>query len=114
MPARPLPARRLPALTLMAIAVVALSCAGCGRRGGLQPPDAGTADAPSPASARGLPQGVGLGGQAQPDPEAVREGDELAEAATPAGIGGAPLRTSKGAKRGYTIPKQPFILDPIL
>lgn len=108
------PAHRLPAVTLIAIALVAVACAGCGRRGGLQPPDGGAAEAPSPASARSLPQGVGIGGAAQPDPEAVRDGDELAEAATPAGNSGPPLRTSKGAKRGYTIPKQPFILDSIL
>lgn len=102
-----MPARRLPAATLIAVAVVSLACVGCGRRGGLQPPES----APAPSAAR---QGVGLGTQAAADPEAVREGDELAEAATPAGNAGVPLRTSKGAKRGYTIPKQPFILDPLL
>ncbi|MDO9427188.1 MAG: hypothetical protein Q7T93_10180, partial [Methylobacterium sp.] len=68
-----------------------------------------------PASPRALPQSVGLGGgAATPDPDAVRAGDELDAAAVP-GVGlEAPILTSRGAKRGYVVPKQPFFLDPLL
>ena len=110
-------ARRRAEISIV-IALLAASCAACGRRGGLQPPD-GRADVERsssavPASARSLPQGTGLAsGAAAPDPEAVRDGDELPVAAPPAGTN-APVQTTKGGKRGYTIPKGPFILDPIL
>lgn len=105
--------------TLIAIGLVALACTACGRRGALQPPDAGApverSSGSAPASARALPQSVGLGnGTAAPDPDAVREGDEVATAATPAVGVDVPVKTTRGARRGYTIPKQPFILDPIL
>lgn len=102
-----------------ALGLLALSCAACGRRGSLEPPDAGPSErnavSQGPASSRALPQGVGLGGgSAAPDPDAVRDGDEVAASATAPGLDSAPVRTSRGAKRGYTIPKQPFLLDPIL
>lgn len=103
----------------LGVGLIALACGGCGRRGALEPPGAATqersASAQTPASARALPTSVGLGGgSTAPDPDAVRDGEELAVSATPAGGDGAPVTTSKGAKRGYTIPKGPFILDPIL
>lgn len=109
-------------LTLLTAAGLALlACTACGRRGSLQPPDATASARPegsgttTPASPRSLPNSVGIGGgSASADPDAVREGDELGPSATAPGGDGPPVRTSKGAKRGYTIPKQPFILDPIL
>lgn len=51
------------------------------------------------------------------DSTAVADGDDLDPSAisgTPQAINEAPVQTSKGVKRGYTIPKQPFILDPLL
>lgn len=103
--------------------LAALALAGCGRRGALEPPPtAATSAKPAAsgtggavASPRGLPGSIGLGGgQAEPEPEAVRAGDELAASATPPSGTDAPVQTTKGAKRGYRIPKDPFILDPLL
>jgi len=112
---------RSPLLPIVATVLVVLCCTACGRRGSLQPPDAGlqakgAAATGAPATARGLPQSVGLGGgtAGAPDPEAVRDGDEVAQAATPAVGDAVPLQTTRGAKRGYVIPKQSFFLDPIL
>ncbi|KQT58609.1 hypothetical protein ASG52_20965 [Methylobacterium sp. Leaf456] len=95
---------RLPAL--IAIGLVALACTACGRRGGLQPP--GT------ASPRGLPTTSVGDRAAAPDPDAVQAGDELSPAAIPPGGDGVPVTTNRGGKRGYRIPKEPFILDAIL
>ena len=117
--------------TLSALALVALAVSACGRRGALEPPDAGTKPAkattqgttqgsttPGPATrtgARSLPQSTGLGGgTAEPDPLAVQAGDELSPSAIPPSGTEAPVETSRGAKRGYRIPKDPFLLDPLL
>ena len=113
--------------TLSALALVALAVSACGRRGALEPPDSGTkparataqaTTAPVPATrtgARSLPQSTGLGGgTAEPDPLAVRAGDELSPSAIPPSGTEAPVETSRGAKRGYRIPKDPFLLDPLL
>lgn len=95
---------------LVAVGLFALGCTACGRRGALEP-----ADAQGPASARTLPRSVGLGnGTAGPDPVAVQEGDEVAVSAVPATGDAVPVKTSRGAKRGYTVPKEPFFLDPLL
>lgn len=112
------------ALTLLAAIGLALTVSACGRRGALEAPVAsagpGTgmtagASAGATASPRQLPGSVGLGGgSATPDPDAVRAGDELSLSAVPAGGSEAPIETSRGAKRGYRVPKAPFILDPLL
>ena len=103
----------------LAIALAALlACAACGRRGALEGPG-GAVVAPAapvaaaPISARALPQSVGLGtglgtGTAVSDPNAVRSGDELAPSATAAGGVGVPLTTTRGARRGYRVPDEPF------
>ncbi|MGO4574272.1 LPS translocon maturation chaperone LptM [Microvirga sp. 2TAF3] len=67
--------------------VLALGLSACGRRGALEPP---------------------------PDPSAPQQ-----QSANPTGSQGviaSPIGTpsSKNAHRGYTIPKEPFILDPLL
>ncbi len=112
-----------PALKLLAAAgLVALAVSACGRRGALEPPQtAAPAAAAAPAASdavngrRTLPVSVGLGGGApEPDAASVRAGDELSEAAVPPGGTDAPVQTSRGARRGYRIPKEPFILDPLL
>ncbi|MCJ2142363.1 LPS translocon maturation chaperone LptM [Methylobacterium sp. E-066] len=111
-----------PALKLLAVSgLVALGVSACGRRGALEPPQTA---APTPTAQAGsdsvngrrtLPVSVGLGGGAEePTAEGVRTGDELSVAAVPPGGTGAPIETSRGAKRGYRIPKEPFILDPLL
>jgi predicted small lipoprotein YifL len=108
------------ALTLLAAIGLALTVSACGRRGALEAPVASAAPGPAApggatASPRQLPGSVGLGGgSATPDPDAVRAGDELSLSAVPAGGSEAPIETSRGAKRGYRVPKTPFILDPLL
>ncbi|MDP4021976.1 lipoprotein [Methylobacterium sp. NEAU 140] len=117
-----------PALTLLAAsALAALAVSACGRRGALEPPQAaalgpaaGAQAAPGAVpgvvqGARTLPDSVGLGGgRPEPDPTAVRAGDELSLSAVPPAGTEAPIQTSRGAKRGYRIPRDPFILDPLL
>ena len=110
-----------PALKLIAAAgLAALALTACGRRGALEPSQgaAPAKTAQSSAAANGsrtLPDGIGLGGgTAEPEASAVRSGDELALSAVPPSGTEAPVETSRGAKRGYRIPKEPFILDPLL
>ncbi len=112
------------ALMLLAAIGLALTVSACGRRGALEAPVArpgpgtgGTASASTSATAspRQLPDSIGLGGgSATPDPDAVRAGDELSLSAVAPGGSEAPIETSRGAKRGYRVPKAPFILDPLL
>ncbi|KQS71483.1 hypothetical protein SAMN02799625_05037 [Methylobacterium sp. UNC300MFChir4.1] len=111
-----------PALKLLAVSgLVALAASACGRRGALEPPQTAApragaqASADAPTGRRTLPVSVGLGGGApEPDPASVRAGDELSAAAVPPGGTEAPVETSRGARRGYRVPKEPFILDPLL
>ncbi|WP_232629659.1 hypothetical protein [Methylobacterium sp. Leaf118] len=116
MPARP---RRLN--LLLAIGLVALAGSACGRRGSLEPPGSTSATYPSvrqgvAVTPRAVPTtGVGVGDRAAaPDTDAVQAGDELNPAAIPPGADGVPVTTSRGGKRGYRIPREPFILDAIL
>ncbi|MCJ2034712.1 LPS translocon maturation chaperone LptM [Methylobacterium sp. J-068] len=114
--------RSRPLSTIAAIGFIALAASACGRRGALEPPP-GTEAArsvarpgmPGLASPRALPASVGIGGgTAAPEPDAVRAGDELDALAVPGSGAEAPVKTTRGAKRGYVIPKQPFLLDPLL
>ena len=95
---------------LAASGLVAVAVSACGRRGSLEPPQTSAPAAQTSTDSvngrRTLPVSVGLGG--------VQAGDEVAIAAIPPGGTGAPVETSRGAKRGYRIPKEPFILDPLL
>lgn len=118
-PASMLPSRSLKLLA--AAGAIALAVSACGRRGALEPPDGAARPGPAtvgtqaPASARSLPTSIGLGGSAAaPDAAAVQAGDELPLSAIPPAGTEAPQTTARGAKRGYTIPRQPFILDPLL
>ena len=113
-------------LTLLAATGLALSGSACGRRGALEAPQASAPQRAVPgtvpgaatgttASPRQLPGSVGLGGgSTTPDSDAVQAGDELALSAVPPAGTEAPIETSRGAKRGFRIPKAPFILDPLL
>jgi hypothetical protein len=109
-----------PALKLIAVSgLVALAASACGRRGALEPPQTAAPVAAvhsdGVSGRRSLPVSVGLGGGApEPDAAAVRAGDELSAAAVPPGGTDAPVETSRGARRGYRVPKEPFILDPLL
>ncbi|KQT14765.1 hypothetical protein ASG40_05520 [Methylobacterium sp. Leaf399] len=102
-----MPLRFRPLTPLVALGFVALAVSACGRRGGLEAPPDGSVP-PGPATSRALPAA------AVAVPTAVQDGDELSPAAVAGGGFDTPLTTSRGAKRGYTIPKAPFILDPLL
>jgi len=67
--------------------ILALSLSACGRRGALEPP---------------------------PDPSAPQQ--QTSSQPSPDGALPSPVGTprSKNTNRGFTIPKDPFILDPIL
>ena len=41
-------------------------------------------------------------------------GDELDTLAVPGSGAEAPVKTTRGAKRGYVVPNRPFLLDPLL
>ncbi|GJD57487.1 lipoprotein [Methylobacterium dankookense] len=109
-------------LTILAATGLALTVSACGRRGALEAPQASAPQRPAQAagpgttaSPRQLPGSVGLGGgSTSPDADAVQAGDELSASATPPAGTEAPIETSRGAKRGFRIPKDPFILDPLL
>jgi predicted small lipoprotein YifL len=81
------------ALVLAGVLLVALSA--CGRRGALEPP---------PRAA--LPAGTG-----QVQAEAAES--EVPETILP-GVTPTPSASARQQKRGFTIPKDPFILDPLL
>ncbi len=114
----------MPARLSILIALgLALACTACGRRGSLEPPGAAVSETSAPvartgvpASARSLPGSTvsAVDRGAAPDPEAVQAGDELSASAIPAGGDSVPVTTSRGSKRGYRVPKEPFILDSIL
>ncbi|HEX2727600.1 MAG TPA: hypothetical protein VHN20_17385 [Beijerinckiaceae bacterium] len=80
---------------LLVTGLVICALAGCGRRGGLEAP-------PDPAAAAQPARQVQ--GQTVGDEEELR--DEVVAVPTP-----TPPRQRT---RGYVIPKQPFILDPLL
>lgn len=102
---------RLVAAALLLPLVLAAS--GCGRRGSLEPPNAPVKTS-AVSNGRSLSTTVAAGGAPPSDAAAVAAGDELAPTAVSPAGDGAPVETSRGAKRGYTIPKQSFILDPLL
>jgi predicted small lipoprotein YifL len=113
MPFETLSAGRGPLFVCLAASVLALGLAGCGRRGPLEPPpDAAAAPArqvaarPVPASPATLPQ---QGTLDTPDDETDEQEQVVQNVVpTPAAPG------SRKRSRGYTIPKEPFILDPLL
>lgn len=98
-----------PALKLLAAAgLAALTVSACGRRGALEPPQTAAPARTAQASA------TANGSRSLPEAEAVRAGDELSPVAVPPSGTEAPVETSRGARRGYRIPKEPFLLDPLL
>ncbi|WP_375410461.1 hypothetical protein [uncultured Methylobacterium sp.] len=102
-----MPPRSRHLTTLAALGLVALAVSACGRRGSLEAPPG--AAAPRPANSRAVAASAGT-----PTASVVQDGDELSPAAVAGGGFNTPLTTSRGAKRGYVIPREPFILDPLL
>jgi predicted small lipoprotein YifL len=120
--------------TLAAASLIALALAACGRRGPLEaPPDASAAATQrqreevrsqrqsGPASG---PTGGAVAGQTEIPPIAQARRseatppvpDEDDEDELPSNIAPTPIPTAKpgGRKRGVVVPKEPFILDPLL
>lgn len=84
----------LPVVRVLLIAgLLVLGVSGCGRRGALEPP-------PDPSVAEA---------QRRQTAEALNEEEAGPVIASPVGT----PRPAQ-AKRGYAIPKEPFILDPLL
>jgi predicted small lipoprotein YifL len=89
---------------VMVAGLIVLTLAACGRRGALEaPPDPSAAQKPAAKQAAAQP-GSQATGPGQTD-------EEEADSTVPSPVG-TPRRSN--AKRGYVIPKEPFILDPIL
>ena len=89
-----------PLRALLVAAAIVASLAACGRRGALEPP-------PNPRVPAAQAQGTAA---AAANAEAVAEDDDegsLLPAPTPSA-------SPRERRRGFTIPKEPFILDPLL
>lgn len=98
----------VPRAMLVAVLLV-LGLSACGRRGALEaPPDPSTAAKPAASQSSAKAAGGDAGGPAA-GPGQTEE--EEADGTLPSPVG-TPRRSN--AKRGYVIPKEPFILDPIL
>ena len=106
------------AFVLASLLVLALSA--CGRRGRLEaPPDpiAVAADQQPPAERERIKghRGGGSAAIAAPTPGGAQaDDDEDEEEVRGPAIAPAPAPRTKTPRRGYTIPKEPFILDPLL
>ncbi len=82
------------AVVIACLVLAALSA--CGRRGALEAP-------PDPAVAKSQTQ--------QPGRAQAADEDDEAEAPT---LPSATPTPRKGPRRGYSVPKEPFVLDPLL
>lgn len=82
--------------TVLLAGLLLLTVAACGRRGGLE--------APGAQAVGGAPAAAGTA--VEPDEERRSAGSGL----------GSPVSGERGrsARRSYTVPKDPFILDPLL
>ncbi|MDB5592010.1 hypothetical protein [Enterovirga sp.] len=111
-------ARRAPLLALLMAGVMVLGLGACGRRGQPEPPSSA---APS-ASATGR---AAVPGDARPNAGALATSpasrtqltvdDETDEEDPNAGVSPQPTPVpARRRSRAYTVPKEPFILDPLL
>jgi predicted small lipoprotein YifL len=113
----PLMRPNLPIWRALAFGALLLALAACGRRGALEaPPDAsaapvravGARDTITTRSGRAPEGQTNAPGQAQVEDD----GEALDDAVVPSVVPTPPR--AGGRKRGYVIPKDPFILDPLL
>jgi predicted small lipoprotein YifL len=120
MPFPTLSAGRGPLFVCLAASLLALGLSGCGRRGPLEAPP----DAPPPRAAPAAARQAARAAAAQPPSIVTQPGsvtldtpeDETDEEETASSLVAPPTPTPVPRKRGrgYTIPKEPFILDPLL
>ena len=115
-------------LVSSAALLVACALSGCGRRGPLEPPEAAASSAPAPASgpadSRLRRSRTTTGQAASPNstlttrPAAVVEDTPEDETTPPDGddvlASVNPSPTPRRRLRAYTVPKDPFVLDPLL
>ena len=91
----------LPSARLLLVAgAIVLGLSACGRRGALEAP-------PDPKAPKAGPTQAGTA-QAT-NPEQTTDGEDDTTLPSPVG-----RPRSSNSKRGYVIPKEPFILDPLL
>lgn len=114
-------------LVSSAALLVACVLSGCGRRGPLEPPEAAASSAPAqasgPADSR-LRRSRTTTGQSTPPssalttrPAAVVEDtpeDDADENETIQSVVPTPNPTPRKRNRTYVVPKEPFVLDPLL
>ena len=90
---------------LLAVAIIATALAACGRKGPLEPPL-------SPAEIAARQQAAE---KARAEGRPVPEYGDADEDSDGAGLFAPPRpRPAHERTRGYTVPKEPFVLDPLL
>ena len=123
MPFPTLSAGRGPLFVCLAALLLTLGVAGCGRRGQLEAPPDAPASPPRAAPASASARQAARAAAAQPplivtQPQSVTldtPEDETDEEETASSLVAAPTPAPAPRRgRGYTIPKEPFILDPLL
>ena len=123
MPFHTLSAGRGPLFICLAASLLALGLSGCGRRGPLEAPPDAPASPPRAAPASASARQAARAAAAQPplivtQPQSVTldtPEDETDEEDTASSLVAAPTPApARRRGRGYTIPKEPFILDPLL
>lgn len=122
----PMPA--LPGRALILATVAALALGACGRRGPLEPPDGSAAIAPPPAASAARPAPTDrrlrttttTRGSAAPttlatEPGAVVENaPDEDEDPNETALAVSPSPTPRKRVRAFTVPNEPFLLDPLL
>ena len=96
--------------------LVTLALAGCGRRGALEPPPGPVVQAPPGARDARRPLGA-VPSQVSLQGQGASPGSEVSEDDEPVSVVPSPVPTpppTRSRNRGYVVPKEPFILDPLL
>lgn len=110
----PLMRPSLPVGRLLALGILVLATCACGRRGPLEaPPDPALRAAPAHAGVVATRPGRAPEGQANAPGQAGIAGGEAFDEPVVASPVPSPARPT-ARKRGYVVPKDPFILDPLL
>ena len=113
-----------PSLTLagrmaLVAGLIALALAACGRRGPLEPPPEPTVQAPRARAGGAPPPGaassqITLQSQGATAGQDTSDSSEEEQAAANPVLPVVPTPPTRAPRRGYVVPKEPFILDPLL
>lgn len=105
---------------LLGLGLLVLAASACGRRGALEAPPDAAAVGPAPARAALVGDAVAVrpgrapeGRTNAPGQAQVLDGGEALDDPVAASPVPTPARPT-ARKRGYVVPKDPFILDPLL